>query len=76
MAQRRYRASSVVNEKGDMWVLGGVSGNSSRDSTEVYVYSPKGEGTWRTGAPLPSAYRDSGIESHCTIRLLSYKSLF
>ena len=68
MVERRYRASSVLNQNGDMWVLGGVSGNSSLDYTEVYEYLPKGKGRWRTGAPLPPAYRDSGLESHCTIR--------
>ena len=68
MDQRRYRASAVLNENGDMWVIGGVSLNSSSDSTEVYEYLPKGEGKWRKGTPLPPAFRDTGIESHCTIR--------
>ena len=83
MTQKRYRVSSVLNENGDMWVLGGVSQliNNETDingvrqininhlMTEVYEYLPDGAGRWRTGRPLPAAYRDSGIESHCTIRI-------
>ena len=68
MNHARYRASSVLNKNGDMWVLGGTSGNLSSDSTEVYEYKAGGKGTWRKGHPLPPDYRDSGIESHCTVR--------
>ena len=68
MEQRRYRASAVLNRDGDIWVFGGVSANTSSRSTEVYKYLPNGEGTWTNGEPLPETFRDTGVESHCTIR--------
>ena len=68
MEQRRYRASAVLNQEGDIWVFGGVSANTSSRSTEVYKYRPNGKGEWRKGEPLPETFRDTGIESHCTIR--------
>ena len=68
MSQKRFYASSVLDENGDIWVLGGTAENNQSDSTEVYVYKPKGEGSWRKGVPLPQDFRDTGIESHCTVR--------
>ena len=70
MEQRRYRASAVLNRDGDIWVFGGVSANKSSRGTEVYNYLPNGYGTWTKGQPLPETFRDTGVESHCTIRYL------
>ncbi len=68
MKNTRRFASSVLDGNGDMWVLGGTADNNASDSTEVYDYRPKGAGTWRKGHALPPDYRDTGIESHCTVR--------
>ena len=70
MKHTRFYASSVLNEDGDMWVIGGAAPGSDNasDTTEVYTYLPRGKGKWRTGPALPPAYRDTGIESHCTVR--------
>ena len=69
MAKNRSRSTSVLDEEGNMWVMGGTYEDGASDSTEVYVYQPKGTGYWRKGKPLPPDYRDTGIESHCTVRL-------
>jgi hypothetical protein len=76
MAHRRFYASSVLNKDGNLWVLGGTAEDKASDTTEVYEYRPKGEGTWRTGPPLPDDYRDTGIESHCTVRYISSFNLY
>ncbi len=68
MTQKRYYSSSVLNEDGDMWVLGGIASDIASDTTEVYAYKPNGEGVWKKGPPLPPDYKDTGIESHCTVR--------
>ena len=70
MTNQRFLATSVLNENGDIWVIGGISAGKRvfSDSTEVYKYKPRGEGQWLKGAPIPDDYRDTGIVSHCTVR--------
>ena len=69
MTHARSYASAVLNENGDIWILGGTAEDQASDSTEVYEYAPRGEGRWRKGPQLPAYYRgDIGIESHCTVR--------
>ena len=70
MAHKRFYASSVLNKDGNLWVLGGTAQDKASDTSEVYEYKPRGEGTWRKGPPLPADYRDTGIESHCTVRYI------
>ena len=72
MAHARSFASAVLNEDGNLWILGGADANQDKasDTTEVYEYAPRGEGRWRQGPQLPPDYRDTGIESHCTVRYL------
>ena len=68
MKFKRYYASSVLDNKGNMLIMGGTAANKQSDSTEVYEYLPRGQGHWEKGLPLPGDYRDTGIESHCTVR--------
>ena len=70
MNNARFLASSVLTKEGDMWVMGGSSNREGvdSDSTEVYQYEANGKGRWTKGPPLPGDYRDTGIESHCTVR--------
>ena len=68
MQFKRFYASSVLNNEGDMWVLGGTAVNNASDTSEVYAYGPRGTGRWQKGPPLPPDYRDTGLESHCTVR--------
>ena len=75
MEQRRYRASAVLNQDGDIWVFGGVSANTSSRDTEEYKYLPNGEGTWTKGSPLPETFRDTGVEGHCTVRYYTQAEL-
>lgn len=65
MLEKRHQASSVLDENGNIWILGGVDGSSAADSTELYDYRRR---RWRKGKPLPSELRDSGLSSHCTVR--------
>ena len=70
MTQKRYQAAAVLDDKGNMWVLGGTHGSTSADSTEIFQYAPPPRtGRWRKGRPLPADLRDSGIDSHCAVRL-------
>ena len=72
MTQKRYYGASVLDPNGDMWVLGGTANSSNADSTEVYQYKPRPRsGRWRKGYPLPTALRDTGIESQCNVRINS-----
>ena len=72
MTQKRYYGTSVIDPNGDMWVLGGTANSSNADSTEVYQYKPRPRsGRWRKGYPLPTALRDTGIESQCNVRINS-----
>lgn len=71
MSEKRYGAASVIDEKGNLWVLGGTYDSKSADSTEVYQYSPNGQGNWQQGYPLPGVLRDTGLDSHCAVRLNS-----
>ena len=68
MNHKRYYASSVLDENGNIWVMGGTAEDAASDTTEIYEYKPKGHGVWRKGPQLPGDYRDTGIESHCTVR--------
>ena len=68
MKHKRYYASSVLDSNGNMMVMGGTASNKASTPTEVYEYLPRGQGQWKEGVPLPPAYRDTGIESHCTVR--------
>ena len=66
MQQPRFRASSTLNNNGDLWVLGGTHDVSSNPlTTEVYLSNQK---RWNIGNPLPPALRDTGIDSQCTVR--------
>ena len=70
MANKRHQASSVLDKNGDMWVLGGTANSSAADSTEIYNYkTPVGSGRWRKGFPLPAALRDTGLQSHCSVKI-------
>eukprot|EP00095_Tigriopus_kingsejongensis_P000444 maker-scaffold492_size156171-snap-gene-0.17 protein:Tk00444 transcript:maker-scaffold492_size156171-snap-gene-0.17-mRNA-1 annotation:"AT19278p" len=66
MLEKRYLAGSSLDERGDLWVLGGSNGAGAADSTEIFDFKSK---TWKRGKPLPSYYRDSGLNSHCVVRL-------
>ena len=69
MTHKRYYAASVMDDKGNMWVLGGTHDSKNADSTEIYQYRPKPRhGRWRKGYPLPADLRDTGISSHCAVR--------
>ena len=65
MQRKRNHAASVINERGDLWVLGGIDGSDSVDQTEVFDFKYN---LWRNGRPLPAALRDSGLSSHCAVR--------
>ena len=69
MNQKRHLAASVLDPSGNFWILGGTDGGISHaDSTEIYEYEKK---QWRKGYPLPSALRDTGLQSHCAVKLNS-----
>ena len=61
----RKSPTSSLDEDGNLWVMGGTTGGSSAITTEVYIYERQ---TWTRGYDLPPALRDTGIESHCTVR--------
>ena len=61
------RAAAVMNEEGNMWVIGGTSDDSGLNGTEVYHDGSNGTGKWTQGPMLPVGLR-GGIESHCTVR--------
>ncbi len=65
MHHKRHRAASVLDEDGNMWVLGGIDGSDSADSTEVFDFASR---RWTRGYPMPSELRDSGLSSHCAVR--------
>ena len=70
MNEKRYLATAVLNEDGHMWVFGGTSNSKAAQSTEVFHYNPRnGQGRWQRANPLPADLRDSGLESHCSVRL-------
>ena len=68
MIEKRHLAASVLDPSGNFWMLGGTDGSSAAESTEIYEYERKG---WRKGFPLPLALRDTGLQSHCAVRLNS-----
>ena len=68
MIQKRYLAASVLDPSGNFWMLGGTDGSSAAESTEIYEYERK---AWRKGFPLPPELRDTGLQSHCAVRLNS-----
>ena len=73
MSHKRFYGSSVLDPKGNFWVLGGTANSQNADSTEIYEYKPKerGFGRWRKGFPLPAELRDTGIQSQCSVRISS-----
>ena len=69
MLEKRYYSSSVLDQNGNLWVLGGTHNSTNSDSTEVYEYKPAPKmGKWRKGYPLPTELRDTGLESQCAVR--------
>ncbi len=71
MLEKRYRGESVLDLKGDLWVLGGTYDSTSSDSTEIYEFDYQGQGKWINGQPLPGILRDTGLESFCAVRVNS-----
>lgn len=71
MQQKRYGAASVLTPKGDLWILGGTHNSKPAEYTEVYEYRPQGTGRWRKSFPMPAVLRDTGLDSHCAVRLNS-----
>ena len=71
MSNKRNFATSVLDENGDIWVLGGTANSSAADSTEIYNYKTPdlGSGRWRKGFPLPAALRETGLQSHCSVKI-------
>ena len=66
LSEPRNFASSSLTPNGDLWVLGGTHDiNTNPLKTEVYDSDRK---SWRLGFDLPGALRDTGIDSHCTMR--------
>jgi hypothetical protein len=65
LLEARHYAASVLDERGNLWMLGGVNGTSAADSTEIFDFRSR---RWRKGRPLPSDLRDSGIAYHCAVR--------
>ncbi len=66
MKYKRNRAAAVLNEEGDLWVIGGINGSDSAYSTEIFDFRRR---RWREGTPLPNGLHQSGISSHCAIAL-------
>ncbi len=66
MLHKRNRATSVLNEDGDLWVIGGIDGSDSAFSTEIFDFKTR---KWREGTPLPLDLQESGISSHCTVSI-------
>lgn len=71
MIEKRHGAASVIDENGNLWVLGGTYDSKSADSTEIYDYKSNGRGTWKQSYPLPGVLRDTGLDSHCAVRINS-----
>ena len=71
MAEKRTFATSVLDYNGDMWVLGGALNSSEAELTEIYNYqsAERGFGRWRKGFPLPTVFRDTGLQSHCSVKI-------
>ena len=68
MNTERDRAAAVINNQGNMWVIGGTNeDNMGLRSTEIYEYLPKGNGKWKKGPDLPPGL-EGGLESHCAVR--------
>ena len=68
MNTKRSRAAAVINDQGNMWVIGGTNGEvDGLNSTEIYEYIPKGKGKWKKGPDLPPGL-EGGLESHCAVR--------
>ena len=61
----RLFAKSSLDEDGNLWVMGGTHESTASLTTEVYIYE---ENRWTRGYELPASLRDTGIESHCTVR--------
>ena len=40
MREPRYLATTVLDEDGKMWVLGGYAGNDPKKGTELFRYRP------------------------------------
>ena len=38
MAQKRFRATSVLDERGDLWVMGGSRGDSTIQADDKWVH--------------------------------------
>ena len=58
MSAARHYAAAVLDERGDLWMLGGVShGSAAADSTEIFDFRRR---RWRKGRPLPAHLRSVG----------------
>ncbi len=69
MNDKRHYAASVLDQNGNLWVIGGHHDSQAAGSTEVYEYkAPPREGRWRRGYPLPSELRDTGLSDHCAVK--------
>ena len=70
MKHKRYLAAAVLDNDDKMWVLGGTHDSKPSEDTEIFQYQPPPRTSrWRRGRPLPADLRDSGISSHCAVRL-------
>lgn len=54
MIHRRKNADSVIDENGNLWMLGGAFGSDNSDSTEIYNFD---RNSWTRGKPLPPFLR-------------------
>ena len=70
MKHKRYLAAAVLDNDDNMWVLGGTANSKPAEGTEIFRYQPPPRTSrWRRGRPLPEDLRDSGLQSHCAVRL-------
>ena len=65
MIEPRHYASSVLDERNDLWVIGGINGSAAADTTEIYSLRQR---RWKKGRPLPSFLTHSGLSYHCAVR--------
>ena len=75
MQKPRFLATSVRQDEGKMWVMGGVLPKNDPGFTEEYTYSRstrnrnRNLSKWEKGKPIPADLIYSGVYGHCTVQI-------
>ena len=76
MAQKRFRATSVLDERGDLWVMGGSRGDSTIQADDKWVHLFDSDGNDKVWSLVPHKARGFFHLALSFLKKMTYVAMF